>query len=253
LEEITVSSLNGKTAIVTGGAGGIGKAIVDALAMAGASVAIWDVDGTQANDVAKGYGGDVLGVAVDITSRSSVETALETSTHALGPIDVLVNNAGIDKIEPFLESEEPTWERIVAVNFLGTARCCHVVVPGMLERGSGRVVNIASDAGRVGSSGEVLYSGTKGGVIAFSKALAREVAAKGVTINVVCPGPTDTALLDQVAEASQKLYDSLAKAVPMRRIGQPADISPVVAFLASDDAAYVTGQTLSVSGGLTMA
>jgi 2-hydroxycyclohexanecarboxyl-CoA dehydrogenase len=253
LEEITVSSLKGKTAIVTGGAGGIGKAIVGALAEAGASVSIWDVDEAQANDVASGYGGNVLGVAVDITSRSSVEAALEISVRALGPIDVLVNNAGIDKIEPFLESQEVTWERIVAVNFLGTARCCHVIVPGMVERGSGRVINIASDAGRVGSSGEVLYSGTKGGVIAFSKALAREVAAKGVTINVVCPGPTDTALLDQVAEASQKLYDSLAKAVPMRRIGQPADIAPVVAFLASDDAAYVTGQTLSVSGGLTMA
>jgi 2-hydroxycyclohexanecarboxyl-CoA dehydrogenase len=128
-----------------------------------------------------------------------------------------------------------------------------VVVPGMVERGAGRVVNIASDAGRVGSSGEVVYSGTKGGVIAFSKALAREVAAKGVTVNVVCPGPTDTALLDQVADASQKLYDGLAKAIPMRRIGQPADIAPAVAFLASDGAGYITGQTLSVSGGLTMA
>jgi 2-hydroxycyclohexanecarboxyl-CoA dehydrogenase len=123
----------------------------------------------------------------------------------------------------------------------------------MVERGGGRVVNIASDAGRVGSSGEVVYSGTKGGVIAFSKALAREVAAKGVTVNVVCPGPTDTALLDQVAEASRKLYDGLAKAVPMRRIGQPADIAPAVVFLASAGAGYITGQTLSVSGGLTMA
>jgi 2-hydroxycyclohexanecarboxyl-CoA dehydrogenase len=127
------------------------------------------------------------------------------------------------------------------------------VVPGMVERGRGRVVNLASDAGRVGSSGEVVYSGTKGGVIAFSKALAREVAAAGVTVNCVCPGPTDTALLDQVAEVSQKLYDGLARAVPMRRIGQPSDIAPAVAFLASDGAAYITGQTLSVSGGLTMA
>jgi 2-hydroxycyclohexanecarboxyl-CoA dehydrogenase len=156
-------------------------------------------------------------------------------------------------IEPFLTSQEATWERIVATNFLGTVRCCHVVVPGMVERRWGRVVNIASDAGRVGSSGEVVYSGTKGGVIAFSKALAREVATAGVTVNVICPGPTDTPLLDQVAQASQKLYDGLARAVPMKRIGQPDDIAPAVVFLASAGAGYVTGQTLSVSGGLTMA
>jgi len=132
-------------------------------------------------------------------------------------------------------------------------RCCHVILRGMVERGHGRIINIASDAGRVGSSGEVVYSGTKGGIIAFSKALAREVASKGITVNVVSPGPTDTALLDQVAEANQKLYDGLARAVPMRRIAQPNDIAPAVVFLASEGAGYITGQTLSVSGGLTMA
>ena len=253
-----MSGLNGKVAVVTGGAGGIGEAIVAALAEAGAAVAVWDLDGAAAKHVAdaaagKAAGGKVVGVEVDITSRSSVDRALASTESALGPVDVLVNNAGIDRIEPFLQSEESTWERIVAVNYLGTVRCCHVVVPGMVERGVGRVVNIASDAGRVGSSGEVVYSGTKGGVIAFSKGLAREVAPKGVTVNVVCPGPTNTPLLDQVAEASQKLYDGLAKAVPMRRIGQPADIAPAVVFFASDGAAYITGQTLSVSGGLTMA
>jgi 2-hydroxycyclohexanecarboxyl-CoA dehydrogenase len=249
-----MSGLHGKVAVVTGGAGGIGEAIVTALAEAGAAVAVWDLDGAAAKHVADAAsGGTAVGVEVDITSRSSVEAALAATESALGPVDVLVNNAGIDRIEPFLQSDEPTWERIVAVNYLGTVRCCHVVVPGMVERGAGRVVNIASDAGRVGSSGEVVYSGTKGGVIAFSKGLAREVAPKGVTVNVVCPGPTNTPLLDQVAEASQKLYDGLAKAVPMRRIGQPADIAPAVVFFASDGAAYITGQTLSVSGGLTMA
>jgi 2-hydroxycyclohexanecarboxyl-CoA dehydrogenase len=248
-----MTDLDGSVAVVTGAAGGIGAAIAGALVDAGAAAAVWDVAAGRAKEVADGLAGRALGVEVDITSRPSVEAALAATESALGPVDVLVNNAGIDTIEPFLHSEEATWERIVAVNYLGTVRCCHVVVPGMVDRGTGRVVNIASDAGRVGSSGEVVYSGTKGGVIAFSKALAREVAAKGVTVNVVCPGPTDTPLLDQVATASQKLYDGLARAVPMRRIGEPADIAPAVAFLASDGAGYITGQTLSVSGGLTMA
>jgi len=192
-------------------------------------------------------------VEVDITNRTEVEACLELTASELGPIDILVNNAGIEKFEPFLESDESTWERIVAVNYLGTVRCCHVIVPGMVERGFGRIVNIASDAGRVGSSGEVVYSGTKGGVIAFSKALAREVATSGVTVNAVCPGPTDTPLLNQLAEYSSKLYQRLASAVPMKRVAQPSDVAPAVAFLASHAAGYITGQTLSVSGGLTMA
>jgi 2-hydroxycyclohexanecarboxyl-CoA dehydrogenase len=248
-----VTDLNGKVAIVTGAAGGIGSAIATALAEAGAAVALWDLDGGRAKELADELGARAIGVDVDITSRPTVEAALLATESALGPVDVLVNNAGIDKIEPFLESQESTWERIVAVNYLGTVRCCHVVVPGMVDRGAGRIVNIASDAGRVGSSGEAVYSGTKGAVVAFTKALAREVAAKGLSVNVVCPGPTDTPLLDQVAQASQKLYDGLAKAVPMRRIGQPNDVAPAVVFLASDGASYITGQTLSVSGGLTMA
>lgn len=244
--------LDGGVAVVTGAAGGIGSAIVAALHEAGAKVAAWDLDEQRLGPVLDGLEAS-LAVPVDITSRASVESALAFTVEGLGPVDILVNNAGIDKIEPFLDSEEQTWERIVAVNFLGTVRCCHVVVPSMVDRGRGRVVCIASDAGRVGSSGEVVYSGTKGGVIAFAKALAREVAASGVTVNTVCPGPTDTPLLDQVAEASQRLYDGLARAVPMRRIAQPVDIAPAVAFLVSDGAGYITGQTLSVSGGLTMA
>jgi 2-hydroxycyclohexanecarboxyl-CoA dehydrogenase len=242
-----------KVAVVTGGAGGIGAEIARALHSAGARVAAWDLDGRRAGDLAARLGGDAIGVEVDITARSSVVSAVVSTESALGPIDVLVNAAGIDVIEPFLRSVEATWDRIVAVNLVGTIRCCHVVVPGMVERGWGRVINIASDAGRVGSSGEVVYSGTKGGVIAFSKGLAREVATAGVTVNVVSPGPTDTPLLDQVAEADQKLYDGLARAVPMKRIGRAEDIAPAVVFFASDGAGYVTGQTLSISGGLTMA
>ena len=153
---------------------------------------------------------------------------------------------------PFVESKEETWRRIVEVNYLGPVVCTRAVLDGMIERGYGRIISMSSDAGKVGSSGEVVYSGTKGGIIAFSKALAREVAAKGITVNCVCPGPTDTPLLDQIAERSQKMYDALAKAVPMRRLGQPADIAPAVVFLASDGAAFITGQALSVSGGLTM-
>jgi 2-hydroxycyclohexanecarboxyl-CoA dehydrogenase len=214
---------------------------------------VWDVDAATAKETAGRLGDRALGLDVDVTDRAALERGLAAVEAELGPIDVLVNNAGIDKIEPFFDSEESTWERIVAVNLLGTIRCCHVIVPRMAERGWGRVVNIASDAGRVGSSGEVVYSGTKGGVIAFTKALARELAARGVTVNCVSPGPTETALLQQVAEASERLYAGLAKAIPMRRTGQPADIAPAVAFLASEGAGYVTGQTLSVSGGLTMA
>src|SRR4051794_15770826 len=175
--------LTGKTAVVTGGAGGIGKAIVEHLESAGASTHVWD-----------------LATAVDITDRASVEHA----ARAAGPIDVLVNGAGIDAIGPFLESDEADWRSIVEVNLLGTIRCCHVVAAGMIARSRGTIVNIASDAGRVGSSGEAVYSGTKGGVIAFTKSLAREVAASGVRVNCVCPGPTDTPLLAQVADHSQK-------------------------------------------------
>jgi len=245
------SSLHGKVVAVTGGAGGIGSAVCSAMATAGARVAVWDMDGDRAREAAAGVGG--LGVAVDITSRPSVEDVYRSTVDAFGPLDVLVNGAGIDRIGPFLESDEATWEAITAVNFLGTVRCCHVVLADMVGRGQGRIVNVASDAGRVGSTGEVVYSGTKGAVIAFSKGLAREVAGRGVTVNVVSPGPTDTPLLDQVAEASPKLYEGLGRAIPMRRIGRPEDVAPAVVFLASDEAGYITGQTLSVSGGLTMA
>jgi 2-hydroxycyclohexanecarboxyl-CoA dehydrogenase len=249
--------LQGKTAMVTGAGRGIGEAIADALAAEGAAVAVCDLDGAAAAKVAVGlterHGGRAAGVPGDIADGASVRAAVGLATSALGPIDILVNNAGIDVIELFVDSAEETWDRIIAVNLRGTITVTRAVLDGMIERDGGRIIHIASDAGRVGSSGEVVYSATKGGIIAFGKALAREVARHGITVNSVCPGPTDTALLDQVAAYSQKLVDGLARAIPLRRIGQPADIAGTVAFLASDQAAYITGQTLSVSGGLTMA
>jgi 2-hydroxycyclohexanecarboxyl-CoA dehydrogenase len=164
-----------------------------------------------------------------------------------------VNNAGVDVIKPFVDSTEDEWDRIINVNLKGTIRFCRAVLDGMIGRESGRIVSIASDAGRVGSSGEAVYSATKGGVIAFTKTLAREVARKNIRVNCVCPGPTETALLGQVAEYSEKLYTGLARAIPLGRTAQPGDIAPAVGFLVSDGARYITGQTLSVSGGLTMA
>ena len=249
-------ALEGRIAIVTGAGRGIGAAITVALAEAGADVALWDLDqrgaGEVAESVAQAHGVRAIAVEVDIADTRAVDHATRQVEDELGPVDVLVNNAGIDAIGPFLESNEASWDRIIAVNLKGTIACCHRVLRGMVDRGRGRVVNIGSDAGKVGSSGEAVYSATKGGVIALTKTLAREVASKGVTVNCVCPGPTETALLGQLAEASPKLHSSLARAIPLRRIAQPDDIAPAVVFLASDEAAYITGQALSVSGGLTM-
>ena len=248
--------LHGKTALVTGGARGIGEAIVEALAADGAAVAVGDVDleGAQlvAGRAAKDSGVPTLAVAVDVSVRASVVDAVDRVEKELGPIDVLVNNAGIDIIGPFVESTEEGWDRIIAVNLRGPINTCHVILPRMMERGGGSIVNMGSEAGRVGSSGEAVYSAAKGGVIALTKTLAREVVRHNIRVNCVCPGPTDTALLGQVGESSPKLLDALARAIPMRRIGQPTDIAPVVAFLAGDDAGYMTGQTISVSGGLSM-
>ncbi|MGV0793188.1 SDR family NAD(P)-dependent oxidoreductase [Mycolicibacterium sp. XJ1819] len=245
--------MQGRIALVTGAAGGIGSAICRHLADAGARVAACDLVGDAARDLAARLPGECAGFAMDVSDSASVGAAVAAVESSVGPVDILVNNAGIDKIERFVESTEDTWRQVVSVNYLGTVIVTRAVLDGMLERRYGRIVNIGSDAGRVGSSGEVVYSGTKGAVIAFAKALARETATKGVTVNTVCPGPTDTALLDQIAEKSQGMYDALGKAVPMKRIGTPDDVAPAVVFFAGDGAAYITGQTLSVSGGLTMA
>jgi 2-hydroxycyclohexanecarboxyl-CoA dehydrogenase len=246
-----------KVAAVTGGARGIGAAIGHALAADGWNVGVLDLDAasasTTAAEIAKAHNVRAIGVAANIADGASVRAAVARVEGELGPISGLVNNAGIDVIKPFVDSTEEEWDRIIAVNLKGTMHCCRAVLDSMIANKGGRIVSIASDAGRVGSSGEAVYSATKGGVIAFSKTLAREVARHGITVNCVCPGPTETALLAQVAEYSEKLYSGLARAIPLGRTAQPNDIAPAVAFLLSEGARYVTGQTLSVSGGLTMA
>jgi 2-hydroxycyclohexanecarboxyl-CoA dehydrogenase len=251
-------------AVVTGAGGGIGRAIVADFIRARYTVAACDLNIDAANSAftkatevmaAQSNTGQPTGSAyrMDVSDSDQVRAVIAQVEDELGPVQVLVNNAGIDKIEPFIDSTEETWRRIVDVNYLGTVIVTRAVLDGMLERRYGRIVSIASDAGRVGSSGEVVYSGTKGAVIAFTKALARETATSNITANTVCPGPTDTPLLDQVAQQSQKRFEALGRAVPMKRIGTPADIAPAVTFFAQPSSAYITGQTLSVSGGLTMA
>jgi 2-hydroxycyclohexanecarboxyl-CoA dehydrogenase len=247
-----------RVAFLTGGGGGIGGAIAAALAEEGRAVAVADLREDAAAEVAElleAAGGRAMAVPLDITDRASVRASVERARDALGPIEILVNNAGWDELRPFLETEEPFWDRVIEINFMGCLRLTRELLPVMVERGWGRVVNIASDAGRVGSSLESVYSGAKGGVIAFTKTIAREVARDGVTANAVCPGPTRTPLLEGMAEDSggTKLVESLTRAVPMRRLGEPEDVAAAVAFLASERAGYITGQTLSVSGGLTMA
>jgi 2-hydroxycyclohexanecarboxyl-CoA dehydrogenase len=248
--------LAGKTALVTGGARGIGEAIVDTLAAEGAAVAVCDLDLDGALAVATRVAADAkvptVGVRMDVAQRASVVEALAEVEAAVGPVDILVNNAGIDIVKPFVDSTEAEWDRIIAINLRGPINTCHVLLPGMIERGGGTIVNMGSDAGRVGSSGEAVYSATKGGIIAFTKTLAREAVRYGIRVNCVCPGPTDTALLGEIGDGNPKLLEALKRAIPMRRVAQPNDIAPVVVFLATDDAGYITGQTLSVSGGLSM-
>jgi 2-hydroxycyclohexanecarboxyl-CoA dehydrogenase len=240
--------------MVTGGALGIGRAIAVALAGGGCAVAVGDLLEEEAAETAEGIGGRALAVRLDVTDSESVAAAIDQVEAGLGPIDVLVNNAGWDEARPFIETDEPFWDRVIEINFKGGLRVTRAVLPGMVERGWGRLVNISSDAGRVGSSLESVYSGAKGGVIAFTKTIAREVARSGVTANVVCPGPTRTAFLERIAsEGGERYVESLTRAVPMRRLGEPEDVAAAVAFLASEEAGYITGQTLSVSGGLTMA
>jgi 2-hydroxycyclohexanecarboxyl-CoA dehydrogenase len=237
-----------KTVLVTGGGGAIGAAICRRFSK-GMKVLVADRNRDAAERVAREVGGKAL--VFDISKYQEAKSAVAGET-----VDVLVNNAGWDRFQNFVDTEPKDWEALIDINLRGPLNMHHLVLPQMLARGSGRVVNISSDAARVGSSGESVYSACKGGIIAFSKTVAREVARKGITVNVVCPGPTDTPILRGFlgeGEAGKKVYDALVRAIPMKRVGQPDDIPGIVAFLASDEAAFITGQVISVSGGLTMA
>ena len=245
--------LEGRVTLVTGAGRGIGRAIALRLASEGARVAVTDLDESTAQATAAEIGEGAIGLRMDVTDPVAVRAAVKETESALGPLDVLVSNAGWDKVEPFLKSTEETWEKILAINLKGYLNCAKAVLPGMVERGHGRIVSISSDAGRVGSTGEAVYSAAKGGVIAFSKTLAREMARYQINVNVVCPGPTNTPLFSEIAAGNPKLTEALTNATPFRRLTEPEEIAAAVAFLASDDAKFITGQTLSVSGGLTMA
>ena len=242
-----------RTVLVTGGARGIGEAISRRLAADGLAVVIVDRLGDDAERLAaelRHGGADALAIAADVADTASVAAA----TGRAPAIDVLVNNAGWDDFMPFVATDEPFWDRVVEINFKGALRFTHRLLPGMVERGWGRIVNVASDAGRIGATHEAVYSGAKGALIAFTKTIARETARTGVTANCVCPGPVDTAMLRHLSRnGGERVVEAMVRAVPMRRLGRPEDIAPAVSFLAGEHAGYITGQTLSVSGGLTMA
>ena len=251
--------LRGKTALVTGGGRGIGRAIALGLAQEGAQVAVLDILADSAAAVAReieATGVKALALPCDLTKRAQVERAIAETLAQFGQIDILVNNAGWDRMELFLDSEEETWDKIIAINFKALLYVCKAALPSMVARGQGKVISIASDAGRAGSTGEAVYAGTKGAIIAFSKTLAREMARHKITVNVVCPGLTETPLLQGIREQSpktEKVIEAVTRAIPLGSVGQPEDIAGAVVYLASPAADFVTGQTLSVSGGLTMA
>lgn len=246
--------LNGRRVILTGGASGIGRAAAIRLAQEGCVVGIFDLNEAGARETAAQCQ-NARAYKVDIADRAQVTAAMEDFERVCGPTEGLANVAGWDVPINFLDTDEDFWDKVTRINMRGPLVMHHVVTRGMAQRGFGRVVNVASDAGRVGSSGESVYSFCKGGLIAFTKTLARELARRGITLNVLCPGPTDTPLFDGFLASSPsgaKIGEAMARAIPLRRIGQPDDYAGMIAFLLSDDSAYMTGQTVSVSGGLTM-
>jgi 2-hydroxycyclohexanecarboxyl-CoA dehydrogenase len=252
--------LKRKTAIVTGGGSGIGRATALALGLEGANVAVADiaVDNAQrvSDEVAASGFASAIACKVDLTKKAEVEQMIQKVLQEFGQIDILVNCAGWDRLEPFIESNEETWDKIIAINFKSVLNTVKAVLPHMIQRSSGKIINIASDAGRVGSSWEAVYSGTKGAVIAFSKTLARETARYNINVNVVCPGMTDTPLMQAIRDQSEKtakIVDAVIKATPFRRAAKPEEIAALVVFFASNDSDFMTGQTVSVDGGLTMA
>ncbi|MGK5553093.1 SDR family NAD(P)-dependent oxidoreductase [Actinomadura kijaniata] len=239
-------SLTGRTAVVTGGAGGIGRAICADLASLGARVVVADLDLPAAEKVA----GDLGGVArrVDLTDPADIDRFAAGA----GPVDVLVHNAGVSIVEPFTDSDPAHWDLMWKVNLRAPMQLTRALLPGMTERGWGRLVFVSSDGARAGSGGEGAYAATKAGLFGLAKTLAREAARNGVTSNVVCPGPTDTPMVRAVSDQHPGLLDKLARQIPLRRIGRPDDVAGLVAFLCTDRAGYITGQTVSVSGGITM-
>jgi len=241
-----------KIAVVTGAASGIGRATAEALAESGAMVICADIDrdkGEAAAAAIRNKGQKAEFLPVDLTDDASINAFAEAVHAKVGAVDILVNGAGWGQTQPFWEATPGFWEKLIALNFVGPMRLVKALLPRMMERGSGKIVNIASDAGRVGSLGETVYSGTKGGLIAFTKSLARETARYSINVNCVCPGPTETPLLFAVPE---KHLEAFKKAIPFRRFGKPSEVADAVVFFASDRASYITGQVLSVSGGLTM-
>jgi len=251
--------LTGKVAIVTGGARGIGEGIVLALANQGADVVIVDLLADEAKATAskvEKLGRKALAIKCDISKKEEVDQAAKQVLDTFGKIDILVNNAAWEKIMFFVETTPDFWDKIIDINYKGVLNWARAVIDHMIERNYGRIINIGSDAARVGSMGEAVYSGTKGAVIAFGKTLAREVARNKITVNCVCPGPTLTPLtqgmMQEEGSLAAKVMPSMEKIIPLRRLGTPEDIAAAVAFLASDEAEFITGQTLSVTGGLNM-
>lgn len=246
------STMENMVCIVTGAAQGIGKGIAQRLAGQGANVVIADLNEELAIQTGQDLPGNAMGVRVDVTDRVAVDAMVEQVLEKYGRIDVLVNNAGWDKISPFLDLDIEEWHKIIAINLYGPLHTCQAVGKKMVKQKHGTIINIGSDAARVGSSGEAVYSACKGGIVAFTKTIAREFSRYGVTANAVCPGPADTPLFAGISEENPKLRESLERAIPLRRLAQPDDLANAVAFLANPDSSYITGQTLSVSGGLTM-
>ena len=238
-------------AVVTGAGSGIGRAIALALAEQGDTVVVADLDLQAAEKTAAERPDRLFPMTVDVADRAQVDALRDRVTAEVGVANVLVNAAGWDRTDQFLNATTEFAEKVVAINYLGPVHMCSAFLPGMVEAGNGgRVINLASDAGRVGSAGESIYAGAKGGVIALSKSLAREMARYGINVNCVCPGPTDTPLFQAQAE---KLKEALVKAIPFRRLARPEEVAAPVLFFASESASFITGQVISVSGGLTMA
>lgn len=253
-----MKGLKGKVVVVTGGGGGIGSATCLRFAESGARVVVCDINAGAAEATAdriRAAGGEAVARSFDLTDFAATGAAVAEIEDGVGPVEVLVNNAGWDLFVPFLKSEPAFWDKLIDINLRGVLNITHPVLSRMVARKSGRVVSIASDAARGGSSGESVYAACKAGVIAFSKTLARENSRHGITFNCVCPGVTETGMLENFMDSAgnkEKLRDAFTKAVPMGRLGRPEDLPGIIAFLASDEAGFITGQVISVSGGLTM-